>query len=149
MTVHLRPHHLFCLLTYIGKGYSADFVRNYNAVAARLRRGEAIRIISGADDICAPLLGGAQLPKPSKSPKPHCLCQSVTARDGIAAAEISAALGWVIEEGVEIADIPQFLRAMREAFADVRRRRTCLGCEWRDLCQAVADSGYKNAALPG
>ncbi len=38
--VRLRAHHLLCLLTYVGKGYSEAFVRRADALAARLSAGE-------------------------------------------------------------------------------------------------------------
>ena len=76
MTVRLRPHHLLCLLTYVGKGYSAAFVANYDAIARRLSRGEHIEIVDGPDDICRPLLG---------EPEPHCWRDSVIVRDEQAA----------------------------------------------------------------
>ena len=56
MTIHLRPHHLLCLLTYVGKGYGDAFIRNYDRIAQRLSMGEAIMVVDGPDDICAPLL---------------------------------------------------------------------------------------------
>ncbi|OWU61413.1 2Fe-2S ferredoxin, partial [Staphylococcus aureus] len=40
MTIRLRGHHLLCMLTYVGKGYSPAFVENYDAMAGRLGRGE-------------------------------------------------------------------------------------------------------------
>ena len=39
MTVRLRAHHLLCLLTYVGKGYSPAFTANYDKVVRRLGEG--------------------------------------------------------------------------------------------------------------
>ena len=50
MTVRLRPHHLLCLLTYVGKGYSPAFTANYDAIAMRIEQGEELLIVSGPDD---------------------------------------------------------------------------------------------------
>ncbi|WP_439343967.1 DUF1284 domain-containing protein [Vacuolonema iberomarrocanum] len=72
MTIRVRPHHLLCLLTYSGKGYSPAFIANYDAIAARLSKGEDIVIVCGPDDICAPLLSDSE---------PHCWSASVTERD--------------------------------------------------------------------
>ncbi len=36
MTVRLRPYHLLCLQTYVGKGYTAEFVENCDRIAVRL-----------------------------------------------------------------------------------------------------------------
>ncbi len=55
MTVRLRAHHLLCMLTYVGKGYSPAFVENYEVIAARLSAGEEIELVAGPDDICGPL----------------------------------------------------------------------------------------------
>lgn len=51
----LRPHHLLCTQTFTGKGYSADFVENMQAITAFLRRGPdaAIELTFGADCLCA------------------------------------------------------------------------------------------------
>ena len=76
MTIRLRAHHLLCLLTYVGKGYSPAFTANYDAIAERLSRGEDILLVSGPDDICAPLLD---------EPEPHCLNEGVIERDRLAA----------------------------------------------------------------
>ena len=52
--VQLRPHHLLCTQAYVGKGYSAGFIRNADEVIAKLRSGTArVRIVTGADDLCA------------------------------------------------------------------------------------------------
>src|SRR4051794_14584578 len=57
MTVRLRPHHLLCLLTYVGEGYSPDFVDNLDYVSRKLLQGEDVLLVDGPDDICAPVLG--------------------------------------------------------------------------------------------
>ena len=36
MTVRLRAHHLLCMLTYVGKGYTAAFTANYDRIVERL-----------------------------------------------------------------------------------------------------------------
>lgn len=136
MTVRLRPHHLLCLLTYAGKGYSAAFVANFDAITARLSGGEDILIVSGSDDICAPLLGEGE---------PHCLRVSVTERDRQATASIGMLLGHSIAEDMELQLHPSLLRSMRDAFSAGRTRGACGGCEWFDLCSQTAASGYRTA----
>ncbi|RWL09783.1 MAG: DUF1284 domain-containing protein [Mesorhizobium sp.] len=138
MTVRLRPHHLLCLLTYAGKGYSAAFVANFDAIAARLSAGEDILIVSGPDDICAPLLGEAE---------PHCLRESVTERDRQAAASVGTLLGCSIAENMKLQFHPSLLRTMRDAFSSGRTRGACGGCEWFDLCSSIAASDYGTVAL--
>jgi len=57
--VRLRAHHLLCILTFAGKGYSPAFVANMAGVVARIGAGEPIEVVAGPDDICAPLEGAA------------------------------------------------------------------------------------------
>ena len=56
MTVRLRPHHLLCVLTHVGRGYSPAFTANMSKIAQRLGAGEDIELVARPDDICAPLL---------------------------------------------------------------------------------------------
>lgn len=133
MTVRLRPHHLLCLLTYAGKGYSPAFVANYDAVAARLSAGEEIEIVSGPDDICAPLLDETEA---------HCFNASVTERDRLAARDVAALLGEAVDEGAALTLDAVRLERMRDAFATHAIRAACPGCEWHDLCSGIAGGGY-------
>ena len=50
----LRPHHLLCTQTYIGKGYDEHFVINMTAITNRLRSEDNtnIQIVFDTDDIC-------------------------------------------------------------------------------------------------
>ncbi len=43
--VRLRPHHLLCMLTFIGEGYSPAFVAAYRGLVARLGAGATIEIV--------------------------------------------------------------------------------------------------------
>lgn len=138
MTVRLRPHHLLCLLTYIGKGYSAAFVANYDAIARRLSRGERIKMVGGPDDICSPLLGDAE---------PHCRRDSVTERDRQAAHDVEALLGRPVEAGMVVSLTTERLRRMRTAFAAGQTRAACGGCEWQELCTTIAAEGFGGVAV--
>lgn len=133
MTIRLRPHHLLCLLTYVGKGYSPAFTANYDVIAGRLSRGEDILIVSGPDDICAPLLG---------EPEPHCWGESVVERDRLAAQDVGDLLARPIKPGIRIDLDAQTLARMREAFSAGLTRNACHGCEWAGLCSQVAASSY-------
>lgn len=138
MTVRLRTHHLLCLLTYVGKGYSPAFTANYDQVVKRLGEGEAVVIVSGPDDICAPLIG---------EPEPHCLRQSAAERDGLAARDVGALLGRPIQDGDRFVLDASSLSGMRKAFSAGLTRRACSGCEWSGLCDAVAASGFSDTRL--
>ncbi|MET2827920.1 DUF1284 domain-containing protein [Mesorhizobium shangrilense] len=138
MTIRLRPHHLLCLLTYVGKGYSPAFTANYDVIAGRLSRGEDILIVSGPDDICAPLLG---------EPEPHCWGESVVERDRLAARDVGDLLARPIKPGIRIDLDAQTLARMREAFSAGLTRNACQGCEWAGLCSQVAASSYPDTRV--
>ncbi|TRC91660.1 DUF1284 domain-containing protein [Mesorhizobium sp. WSM4310] len=133
MTIRLRAHHLLCLLTYVGKGYSPAFTVNYDAIAERLSRGEDILLVSGPDDVCAPLLEG---------PDPHCRNESVIERDRLAARDVGDLLARPIQPGVRLDLDAAILARLRQAFSVNGVRKACGGCEWNELCGAIAAGGF-------
>lgn len=139
MTIRLRGHHLLCMLTYIGKGYSPAFVQNYDTIAGRLSDGEDIEIIDGPDDICRPLLCESDC---------HCFNASVVVRDRLALEAISEIFGRTISAGSRLSlDATQLIR-MRVAFADSSIRKACMSCEWSDLCTQIAvTDNYANVRI--
>jgi len=138
MTVRVRPHHLLCLLTYVGKGYSAAFVANYDVIARRLSSGEEVELVEGPDDICGPLLDDAD---------PHCWRDSVTERDRQAALDLKELLGRPVEAGAVMSLTAARLQRMRAAFASGKTRAACGGCEWHELCTAIAGQGFAGVAV--
>jgi hypothetical protein len=150
VTIRLRGHHLLCMLTYVGKGYTPAFTVNFNAIAARLSGGEEILLVDGPDDVCAPLLA---------EPGAHCRGEGAARRDR----EALAAAGQVLERfllqrdrplrsGARLSLAPAALRGLRSSFAGAEPveqgfRRACVGCEWARLCSAVADGGYDGALV--
>ncbi|MBW6417740.1 DUF1284 domain-containing protein [Celeribacter sp. PS-C1] len=132
-TIALRPHHLLCLLTYVGKGYSPAFVAGYDRIVARLSAGEEIEIISGPDDICAPI--ACDLTE-------HCHGTSVISRDARAAQDVAQLLGTEITPGARLTLTPEITAALRAAFATGEIRSACPGCEWEALCTEVAKDGF-------
>ena len=135
MTIRLRGHPLLCLLTYVGKGYSAAFVANYDRLAARLTNGEPVELVAGPDDICAPLLAPA-------CEVPHCRNESVIARDTAALEDISETLGRPLAVGDTVELSSATLASLRVAFRAGLNRRACVDCQWHSLCTEVAGSGY-------
>lgn len=129
MTIRLRGHHLLCMLTYVGKGYSPAFVDNYDTIAGRLSRGEDIMLIDGPDDICALLICGGDC---------HCHNDSVVERDRLAIQDISQLVGEQLAPQRSFALDGKRLASMRKAFADGALRTACLDCEWHDLCTKIA-----------
>ena len=133
MTVRLRPHHLLCMLTFIGKGYTETFTEIYIRIAARLSAGEDILVVEGPDDICAPMLGEADM---------HCLNESVTDRDIKASEAVGALIKMPAGPGASITPGADFLQRMRAAFGDGSIREACQRCEWSPLCTGIAGSGF-------
>jgi hypothetical protein len=137
LTVKLRAHHLLCMLTYVGRGYTPAFTANYDAIIVRLGAGETIELVAGPDDVCTPLLGIGQ---------PHCHNDSVIERDRLARLAVADLLADI--------DLAQpfhldqtTLTALRAAFSTGHIRPACTGCEWSGLCDSVAQSGYAGASL--
>lgn len=126
------------MLTFVGEGYTPAFTANYKRIAERLSLGEEIEIVSGPDDICAPLLSGAAA---------HCHNASVGIRDEAAAAAVGRLVQADVREGVRILPDTMLLRRLRRNFALGTIRNACGGCEWGELCSHVADGGFKAALV--
>jgi uncharacterized protein len=138
MTVRLRPHHLLCLLTYAGKGYSSAFVANYDLISKRLSGGEDILVVDEPDDICAPLLNDDE---------PHCWRKSVRDRDKQAAQDIGRLLNLSVSEGSRLMLEPALIERMRARFAHGETRSACTGCEWFELCSTIAADTYRDTRI--
>ncbi|KAA0968979.1 DUF1284 domain-containing protein [Aureimonas fodinaquatilis] len=138
MTLRLRPHHLLCMLNYVGLGYNDAFVANYDQVIARVNAGEDIEIVAGPDDICAPLL--------KEGREAHCLTQGVKIRDAAAARDIAALVGLPTEEGSLLIVTLDMAQQLRGSFA-TKLRRACHGCEWSALCSTIAGRDFTGAHL--
>jgi hypothetical protein len=138
MTVSIRPHHLLCILTYLGKGYTAAFVRNYGTIVDRLNRGEGIRLVAGPDDICLPML---------RETGCHCRNESVNLRDRQALEDIRAALGVPRAFGDTIVLDAGNTGLLRKAFAAGTVRTACQGCEWHALCTRIARNEFRGCRL--
>jgi uncharacterized protein len=142
MAVQLRPHHLLCMLTFIGKGYSPAFVANLEQVVRRLATGaEMVQIVAGPDDICAPLLGKDGVADC------HCHRSSVIERDRLATEAIGSLLGRAIAPGTELLLSCADLDLLREAFAAGTIRQACTGCQWKPLCDDIAAAGFADTLL--
>lgn len=147
MTLRLRHHHLLCLLTYVGKGYSPAFVANLDRIAARVSAGEEILLVEGPDDVCAPLTANLTDPQRLMAEKPHCLRDSVRRRDAQALEDLSRLLDEPLPAGRTIRLSVRKTQRLRERFAAGTVRTACSGCQWHDLCSAVAAEGFKGARL--
>jgi len=138
VTVHLRAHHLLCMLTYSGKGYSKAFVHNFDRLVQRIGAGEAIELLAGPDDVCAPIAGNAE---------EHCHCASVIERDRLAGSDLAPLVGVALAPGASLVLTAPLLARLRAAFATGRIRRACEGCPWHAMCTEVAKNGDDGTAL--
>jgi hypothetical protein len=136
MSVRLRPHHLLCMLTFAGEGYTPEFVANFGAIVARIGAGEGITLVDGSDDVCAPL---------ADTDDTHCTNASVGRRDRTALLALAQA-------GLPLGAQPLVLDAaridwLRGLFAEGTIRAACRGCEWFDLCTTQADVHGRRSGL--
>lgn len=139
MTIRLLPHHLLCALTFVGKGYTPAFIRNFEEVLERLQKdGAMVEIVDGPDDICAAL---------AAEPDCHCRNASVTARDRDAANALSGLLQLPMRVGDQLRLGSDRIHALREAFAAGTIRQACNGCQWKPLCDTIVQNGFKDTRL--
>ena len=139
MAVRLRPHHLLCMLTFVGEGYSQAFTDNFQAVLQKIVAGkELIQIVTGPDDICAPL---------HASSTAHCLNRGIETRDRHAAQALSVTLSTPIESGAILSLQPSTLDLLRSAFASGAIRSACTDCQWKPLCDRIAANNFSGTCL--
>ncbi|MTI46030.1 hypothetical protein JM93_00327 [Roseibium hamelinense] len=138
MSIQIRGHHLLCMLTYAGKGYTPRFTANYDETVARLNAGEVIEIVTGPDTICQPMLA---------APDCHCFNESVTWRDATALADAAIVLGRPLAPGTRLKLTRNDISALRIAFSSGAIRNACHKCEWFDLCSDLAADGYSSCRL--
>lgn len=144
MTVRLRAHHLLCLLTYAGRGYGPAFTAGLDAIADRVAAGEAILLVAGPDDICAPLLQpGAEILEAGA----HCTARRVRRRDRQALGALTPLLARPLAPGMSLVLDASMVRRLRQAFAAGTIRAACQGCEWAPLCTSTAATGFAGARL--
>ena len=141
MTIQLRGHHLLCILTFVGNGYTAKFCANYEKVVERMNAGEPVKLVAGADDICCTLI--------EEEKDPHCFNESVVERDATALALVNGVLSSSLGAGSELVLTEELVTRLRAAFADGRLRKACLNCEWSRMCDAIVKSGFKSVRLQG
>lgn len=126
------------MLTYLGKGYTEDFVRNYTVIIERLNAGEDIRLVEGPDDICLPML---------KEESCHCHNDSVRERDRLAAQAIGSVLGGTLEPGSRLKLDGRTTELLRDAFSAGSLRAACAACDWQTMCTRIARNKYGGCLL--
>ncbi|HEX5235821.1 MAG TPA: DUF1284 domain-containing protein [Silvibacterium sp.] len=139
MTIRIRPHHLLCMLTFVGRGYSPQFVSNLERIARRIASGnETVQIILGPDDVCEPLLADSEC---------HCRGASVSERDRLAIEALSDLLAQPVCENETLRLDSTTLTRLRAAFAAGTIRKACEGCQWVPLCDEIAKNGFSGTVL--
>lgn len=126
------------MLTYSGKGYSEAFVHNFDRLVQRIGAGEAIELLVGPDDVCAPIAGNAE---------EHCHCASVITRDELARAELAPLLGMALASGTRLSLSAPLFERLRASFAEGTIRAACADCPWHAMCIEVAQGGYASSLL--
>ena len=136
--VRLRPHHLLCMLTFVGKGYSPEFVANFEEIVKRVAKEKIVQIVEGPDDICAPLCVDAEC---------HCFRTSVTQRDALALRALSKLMEEPVQSGMTLKLSISTLERMRAAFAEGSTRAACEECSWQTLCTSIAEEKFEGSKL--
>lgn len=149
--IRLRPHHLLCVLTYAGRGYTPRFTSSMDDLIQRLGRGEEVAIVDGPDDICAPWLLEPLLAEETENAaeirKPHCYEQRIADRDSHAAADIGKLLGYEITTDVTLRLTADLMPRLREAFKAGLVRGACIGCEWKSFCDGLSAADFADCRL--
>jgi uncharacterized protein len=138
--VDFRPHHLPCVLTHIGRGYSPEFVANYAHVIESLNKGASIRIVDGPDHRCAGF--GCVIKEQG-----HCRSPVTAERDRRAAADIERTFGWKLTAGSFLRPTDHEWKLLRTHFAKGTIRSACEMCTWRSLCTSIARRGFPDVKL--
>ena len=137
--VRLRAHHLLCMLTYIGRGYTQKYIENFDAVAARISSGAHILIVKGEDDICAAMTDAAKAT--------HCHHTDVGLRDTFANQQLETFFGVSLFPGRVVSLEEGDIDRLREAFTKGDVRKACDTCGWNKICSTIAENNYAGAKV--
>jgi hypothetical protein len=144
ISIRLRGHHLLCVLTFMGKGYTPAFIENLGRVADSLTKGAAIVIVEGIDDVCAAMHNEKGALCESGE---HCLGARSKIRDRLALVALSEALDRPLPIGGTIHLSPADYHRLRRLFTEGKIRQACEGCKWNGLCTAIAERGFRGTRL--
>ena len=161
--LHLRPHHLLCLQTFTGHGYSEEFVRHMTLVKNELARDPLtpVELVEGVDDLCAHCPNN--MDGQCSSPRPALFDEMVRRRlrnTGMNQAPISEDPPGKPSFIHRIPDGPSVLRRIPDDPSIPHRiqgtpsvlhgipdglkislsvlEECCPGCEWIELCRSIA-----------
>lgn len=133
-SIRLRPHHLLCLQTFVGHGYSPDFTKHMTYVKSLLTAdpNTAITLVAGPDDLCGHcpncVDGSCTSPKPALFD--HLVAQKLnTTEDADHAVQKHTDAS---DSPLTLHGIPSILRMSEQLLAEC-----CPDCEWKKLCVEV------------
>ncbi|HAX91147.1 MAG TPA: DUF1284 domain-containing protein [Rhodospirillaceae bacterium] len=140
--IDLRGHHVLCLLTYIGRGYSTSFTENLNTIVSAFHRGHAAKIVSGYDALCHCESTPFHCPHKGST---ACRTASVETKDKrtLSALRVFAphAGHWQIGQAFHFTQ--PLVAELRQAFKAGSIRPACSSCEWQGLCDEIAASDFR------
>lgn len=127
-TLHLRPHHLLCLQTFVGHGYSEEFVVRMTYVKNQLAGDPAtpIMLVTGADDLCAHCPNCVEGKCTSEKPA---LFDRLVAEKLI---QMQDAGNLDHTAQMQLAGIPEGLHISPDLI-----EQCCPDCQWKELCIRV------------
>ena len=145
-TICLRPHHLLCLQTFVGHGYSPEFTEHMTYVKSLLDADPhaSITLVTGPDDLCGHCPNCVD--NTCTSPKPalfdHLVAQKLnlhkaqsTPVNENADASTTSAKSLESSTPMTINGIPSSLRMTTQLLDEC-----CPGCEWKELCVEVCQT---------
>jgi uncharacterized protein len=137
--IRLRGHHLLCMLTYKGLGYTPAFTENMTRTIEAISAGGPITLVEGPDDLCAALDEGC-------GHEGHCSEARTFQRDKDAIAALSGLLPLLDPLQPFVLDTER-LKAIRNAFAKGTIRAACADCEWTPICDRIAADDFAESLL--
>ena len=134
-TLHLRPHHLLCLQTFVGRGYSDEFVSRMTLVKRQLTEDPdtPIVLVIGADDLCAHCPNCVEGKCTSEKPA---LFDRLVAEKLIHmqdAGNLDRPADHTTQ--MQLAGIPEELHISPDLI-----EQCCPDCQWKELCISVCRS---------
>lgn len=135
--ITLRPHHLLCLRTWAGRGYSEAFTGNMDRIARLLRENPDRRVllVRGADEICAACPNLTEDGTCRSEEKVRRLDDGVT---GLLEAEGTGrhSKGCSSSAGTAFGNYQLVIDSRLNEFT---QEKLCGECEWFTLCKVCAD----------
>lgn len=135
--LYLRPHHLLCLQSFVGHGYSEEFVREMAYVKQQLMPTPhaSIELVHGPDMLCRHCpncVNGC-----CTSDKPDIFDQSVEAKiekamKTLLSRDSESNHGDISSGPLLLHGIPEYLTLSHSLLEEC-----CPNCQWKDLCSEV------------